>query len=79
MTQFAPQECTNAGNEPYDDPMFEGEIAFFTDCSGTDTIYVLLAASYKPDPERIALMQAQLLTDADIDAVVRVLDTFNFT
>jgi Protein of unknown function (DUF2510) len=79
MTEFAPLECTNAGSEPYDDSMFEGEIAFFTDCGGTDTVYVLLAASYKPEPERIALMRAQILTDADIDAVVRVLETFNFT
>lgn len=79
MTQFAPQDCSSAGSEPYDDPMFEGEISFYTDCAGTDTIYVLLAANYKPEPERIALIQAQILTDADIDAVVQALETFNFT
>jgi hypothetical protein len=79
MTQFAPQECTSVGSERYDDSIFEGEIALYTDCAGTDTVYVLLAASYKPEPERIALIQAQILTDADIDAVVRALETFNFT
>jgi len=79
MTELAPAECTSAGSEAYDDPVFEGEIEFFTDCAGTGTIYVLLAATYKPEPERIALMQAQITADRDFDAIVRVLDTFNFT
>jgi Protein of unknown function (DUF2510) len=79
MAELAPTECTSAGSEAYDDPMFEGEIEFFTNCDGTDTIYLLLAAEYKPDPERIALVQAQILSDRDIDAVVRALETFDFT
>jgi serine protease Do len=79
MTELAPAECTSAGSEAYDDPVFEGEIEFFTDCAGTGTIYVLLAATYKPEPERIALVQAQITADRDFDAIVRVLDTFNFT
>lgn len=79
MTQFAPAECTNAGSEPYDDSVFEGEIAFLTDCAGTNTVYVLLAANYTPQPDRIAIVRAQIVTDADIDAVVRVLETFNFS
>jgi hypothetical protein len=79
MSELAPLECTSAGSEAYDDPVFEGEIEFFTDCAGTGTIYVLLAATYKPEPERIALVQAQITAERDFDAIVRVLDTFNFT
>lgn len=79
MTLMAPAECTSLGSEAYDDPAFEGEIEFFTDCAGTGTVYMLLAASYKPEPERIALVQAQLTTERDFDAVAQVLDTFNFT
>jgi Protein of unknown function (DUF2510) len=79
MAELAPSDCTSAGSEAYDDPVFEGEIAFFTDCGGTETVYLLLAAEYKPDPERIALVRAQILSDRDIDAVIQALDTFNFT
>jgi hypothetical protein len=78
MREFAPPDCTSAGTEPYDDAVFAGQIAFSTGCGGTDTIHVLVAASYKPEPERIALVQAQVLSDADVDAVVRVLETFDF-
>lgn len=79
MAQLAPPDCTSAGSEPYDDPAFAGEIAFFTDCAGTDTILVLVAASYKPEPDRIAIIRGQIVTDADFDAIDRVLATFNFT
>ncbi len=79
MAELAPSECTSAGSEAYDDPMFEGEIGFFTNCDGTETVYLLLAAEYKPDPERIALVQAQILSDRDVDAVIRALETFDFT
>ena len=78
MGELAPPECTSAGSQPYDDPAFEGQIEFFTDCGGTDTVYVLLAANYKPQPERIALVKAQIVTDRDFDAAVHALDTFNF-
>jgi hypothetical protein len=79
MAQLAPPECTSAGSEPYDDPAFQGQIEFFVDCGGTDTVYMLLAASYKPEPERIAVVRAQIVTERDFDAVVRALDTFDFT
>jgi Protein of unknown function (DUF2510) len=78
MDELARTECTLADSQPYDDPAFEGRIDFFTDCPGTDAIYVLLAASYKPEPERIAIVQAVLMTDTDVDAMIHVLDTFNF-
>lgn len=78
MAELAPSDCTSAGSEAYEDPMFAGEIAFFTECGGTDTVYMLLAAEYKPDPERLALVRAQILSDNDVDAVIRALETFDF-
>jgi hypothetical protein len=79
MVELAPAECSSIGYEPYDDAAFAGEIEFFDDCADTDTVFMLLAASYKAEPERIAIVQAQIVSDADIDAIVRVLETFNFT
>jgi Protein of unknown function (DUF2510) len=79
MAELAPSECTSAGSEPYDDPAFEGQIEFFTDCGSTDTVYMLLAANYKSEPERVALVQAQIVTDRDFDAIIQALDTFDFT
>ncbi|HEY7071429.1 MAG TPA: DUF2510 domain-containing protein [Acidimicrobiales bacterium] len=78
MAWLAPTDCTSAGTEDYDDGVFEGQIEYFTDCGGTDTLYLLLAAEYKPDPERIAIVRAQILSDADVDAVGQALDTFDF-
>ena len=80
MAELAPTRTARApGSEPYEDPVFTGEIAFYTACAGSDTTFVLVAASYNPEPDRIAIVRAQVLTDADVDAVVRALDTFDFT
>jgi hypothetical protein len=78
MALLAPTDCTSAGSDAYDDSVFAGEVEFFTDCAGTDTIYLLLAAEYTPDPERIAIVRAQILSDSDVDAVGRALETFDF-
>jgi hypothetical protein len=78
MAELAPLDCTSAGTEDYEDAAFQGRIEYFTDCAGTSTIYLLLAAEYKPDPERIAIVQAQILSDSDVDAVIQALDTFDF-
>jgi len=75
---LAPTDCTSAGTEDYDDGVFVGEIEYFTGCGGTDTISLVLAAEYQPDPTRIALVEAQILSDADLDAVIQALDTFDF-
>jgi hypothetical protein len=78
MAELGPTDCTSAGTEDYEDVAFEGQIEYFENCAGTDTIYLLLAAEYKADSERIAIVQAQILSDADVDAVVQALDTFDF-
>jgi hypothetical protein len=78
LTLMAPVDCTSQGTEDYDDSVFVGQIEYFTDCAGTDTLYMVLAAEYQPDPERIAIVQAQILSDADIDAVAHALSTFDF-
>jgi len=78
MDYLAKPECTLADSQLYDDGVFEGQIDFYTDCAASDAVYVLLAASYNPDPQRIAILQAVLVTDSDVDAMTHALDTFNF-
>jgi Protein of unknown function (DUF2510) len=79
LADFEQIECTSYGSQSYEDPAFVGEIELYAECLGTDTVVVVLAAEYKPDPDRIAIVVAQLVEDRDIEAVGRVLDTFDFT
>jgi Protein of unknown function (DUF2510) len=79
LAAFEQIECTSYGSQSYEDPAFVGEIELYAECPGTDTVVVVLAAEYKPDPDRIAIVVAQLVEDRDVEAVGRVLDTFDFT
>ena len=79
LAAFAQTECTSYGSQPYEDPAFVGEIELYAECPGTDTVVVVLAAEYKADQDRIAIVVAQLVEDRDIEALGRVLDTFDFT
>jgi hypothetical protein len=79
LAAFEQTECTSYGSQSYEDPAFVGEIELYAECLGTDTVVVVLAAEYKPDPDRIAIVVAQVVEDRDIEALGRVLDTFNFT
>ena len=79
LAAFEQIECTSYGSQPYEDPAFVGEIELYADCPGTNTVVVVLAAEYKSDQDRIAIVVAQLVEDRDIEALGRVLDTFDFT
>lgn len=78
MALHTPVDCTSVGGGPYNDSAFSGEIQFFGSCGGTNAVYMTLAASYRSDPSQIAIVRAQIISDADLEAIDQILATFNF-
>jgi serine protease Do len=68
--------CTDLGLVDYSDPVFTGQYQVWDACGGTRTAVVVLAA-VPADNSYTALMMVQLVTDADLDALDRIFQTFN--
>ncbi len=69
-------ECTLDGRYPYEDPVYSGEYTLWTNCGGTDTLFVVVEA-YPPGGEFVVLVQIQVVTDADLDALDTILASFD--
>ena len=68
------QDCVDAGVEEYDDGIYVGYTRLWTDCPDDSAILVLAAL---PQSQRfIVRLEAQVVTDADLDALDRILSTF---
>ena len=68
--------CTDLGLVDYADPVFTGQYQVWNDCGGTTTSVVVLAA-VPADSSYTVLMLVQIVTDADLDALDRIFQTFN--
>jgi serine protease Do len=71
-------DCTDGGITDYSDPVFTGQYQLWQDCAGTTTDVVTLVA-LPADGSYTALIQAQILTDADLEALDKAFATFNST
>jgi serine protease Do len=69
-------DCTDGGTSDYSDAVFTGKYQVWLDCDGTATDVVTLVAN-PADGSHTALIQAQILTDADLEALDRAFATFN--
>ena len=69
--------CADGGRFDYDDGLFTGKYQLWIDCAGTTTDIVTLVAA--PPEGDLALLSAQILTDADIAALDHAFQTFNVT
>ena len=69
--------CTDGGVSDYSDAVFTGKYQVWLDCDGTTTDVVTLVANDDAGVYTVAML-AQILTDADIDALDRAFATFNF-
>ena len=72
----SPGDCTDGGITDYSDPVFTGQYQLWQDCAGTTTDVVTLVA-LPADGSYTAVIQAQILTDADLEALDQAFDTFN--
>jgi serine protease Do len=78
LALFAPGECTDAGIQDYSDAAYTGRYQTFTDCAGTSTVYVTVAA-VPPDNSFTAIVVMQLVSDADLAVLDQVFATFIVT
>jgi serine protease Do len=72
------QSCEFNERVDYADALFEGQYDVFTDCNGTGNVYVVLSARPIADPTAyLILVEVQIMTDADLDALDQIFQTFN--
>jgi serine protease Do len=69
-------DCALDGRYDYEDPVYTGRYDLYTDCAGEGSVIIVLSAE-PADKQHTVLVLLQALTDADLDAVDHVLDTFN--
>ena len=68
--------CDLDGRYDYEDEVYEGKYDMWT--CGADATVVVLSTRPKSDPGAyLTLVQVQLVTDADIDALGQIMKTFN--
>ncbi len=68
--------CDYQWRESYEDPVYEGAYDYW-DC-GNDTGVVIIGARPISDPlAYLVLVQVQVVTDFDFDALERIMDTFD--
>lgn len=75
-TNWFEDVCDYQWREPYEDPVYEGAYDYW-DC-GNDTGIVVIGARPISDPSAyLVLVQVQVVTDFDFDALERIMDTFD--
>jgi serine protease Do len=69
------QECTYEGRSEYSDQAYAGFYDHFTNCGGVGTTLITLAAT--PEGRQfLILVEVQVVSEADIDALDRILNSF---
>jgi serine protease Do len=67
--------CTYAGRDNYSDALYTGLFDTWVKCGGGDT--VLLVVAFAPaDNAFMGIVQVQVVSEADLAALDRILDTF---
>jgi len=68
-------DCTYDTRYTYSDPLYTGVYDLWLNCDGSDTAFFVLAA-VPEDGAFLILIQVVLVTDADLEALGQILDTF---
>lgn len=68
-------DCTPNERTEYSDAVYTGKYDVWTGCGGTDTLLVVLVAE-PADQSYLALITVQVVTDADLDALDTIFNTF---
>lgn len=72
------EDCDRLDRQPYSDPVYTGVSQVFENCVGSGASFVWVAVE-PADEAYIAVVGVQVLSDADIDALGHILDTFLVT
>ena len=68
-------DCVYDGRYEYDDGLYSGLYDLYVDCGDVGSVIIELVAT-PADRSFIIFVQVQAVTDADLDALDRILDTF---
>ncbi|NOR82711.1 MAG: PDZ domain-containing protein [Ardenticatenales bacterium] len=68
-------DCWYEGRFDYEDALYDGFYDFYSGCGGGDTVMIVLVAM-PADRSFATVLAMQAVTDADLDATDRILDTF---
>ena len=69
-------DCTYDGRFDYDDSVFTGVYDQYSDCAGEGSVIIVLGAE-PADRSYAMVVLVQAVTDADLDALDHILNTFN--
>ena len=72
---FYRSECIEEGVYEYEDALYTGLYGNYVECGGGDTDMVVIVAA-PPDDELVILLAVTMVTDADDEALQRILDSF---
>jgi hypothetical protein len=75
VTSLYRDQCTPSAVEPYADPLYTGVSQVLQDCAGTTTDFVWVAME-PADGSFHGVVGIQVLTEADLEALERILNTF---
>ena len=80
LTAFAPPSgaCTTGPIEDYGDGVYTGRFQTFTDCGGTSSMVVTVAA-VPDDNSFTAVVAMQIVSDTDLDVLDQVIASFSVT
>ncbi len=70
-------DCAYDARYDYDDSFYVGKYDLWTQCGGENVLYVILAAEPIETRDFLVLVTVQVVTDADLDALDRILATFD--
>jgi serine protease Do len=72
------QNCTFKSRNDYTDAAYEGQYDVFADCNGAGNVYVVLSARPINNPTAfLVLLEVNIMTDADLEALDQIYQTFN--
>ena len=69
-------DCTYDGRFDYADPVFTGVYDQYSDCDGEGSLIIVLAAE-PAEKNYSVIVEMQAVTEADLDALDHILNTFN--
>jgi serine protease Do len=67
--------CQYGGRDSYQDPVYAGVYDLWVDCGGTGSLLVVVVVE-PADGSYTAVVLVQVVSDADLDALDRILDSF---
>ena len=73
-TEFS-ADCTYEGRSDYEDAAYTGAFDVWGNCAGTDTALIVVEA-YPPGDLFAVVVQVQAVTEADLEALDTILQTF---